>query len=398
MLGLCPARRRGPRTLRHRGSEGAKPSTTPRCASARAWSAPSPTKPARSTCPTPRATRPSATCRRRAKRSTTRSSACRCCRAGRTLGVLVVQNKAHRTYHEEEVEALQTTAMVLAEMIAVGELSGLGRPGTVARTQAADRDQRPAAVRRRRPRPGRAARAARGGHRAGRRGRRRRNRAGSTRRSPACACSSTTCCRATTSRRPASIATSSKPTACSPTTAAGCGACTRRSATACRRKRAVEKVQSDMRARMLRQTAPFLRERLHDFDDLTNRLLRVLMNKPHGPGGEELPKDAIIVARNMGAAELLDYDREHIRGLVLEEGGPTSHVTVVARALGIRRGRPRRQCRGAGRQWRRGHRRRHRRRGASAPQSPTSRRPMPRRCASAPSGRSSTSFSVASRR
>jgi phosphotransferase system enzyme I (PtsP) len=51
-------------------------------------------------------------------------------RAGRTLGVLVVQNRAHRTYHEEEIEALQTTAMVLAEMIAAGELAGLGRPGT----------------------------------------------------------------------------------------------------------------------------------------------------------------------------------------------------------------------------------------------------------------------------
>src|SRR3990172_5793754 len=51
-------------------------------------------------------------------------------RAGRTVGVLVVQNKAHRTYHEEEVEALQTTAMVLAELIAVGELSGLARRGT----------------------------------------------------------------------------------------------------------------------------------------------------------------------------------------------------------------------------------------------------------------------------
>ena len=51
-------------------------------------------------------------------------------RAGRTLGVLVVQNKAHRTYYDEEVEALQTTAMVLAEMIAVGELEGLARPGT----------------------------------------------------------------------------------------------------------------------------------------------------------------------------------------------------------------------------------------------------------------------------
>src|SRR6188768_2498118 len=46
-------------------------------------------------------------------------------RAGRTLGVLTVQNRAHRTYFDEEVEALQTTAMVLAEMIAVGELEGL---------------------------------------------------------------------------------------------------------------------------------------------------------------------------------------------------------------------------------------------------------------------------------
>src|SRR5947209_11359825 len=46
-------------------------------------------------------------------------------RAGNTLGVLVVQNRARRTYSEEEEEALQTTAMVLAEMIASGELSAI---------------------------------------------------------------------------------------------------------------------------------------------------------------------------------------------------------------------------------------------------------------------------------
>src|SRR5262247_572319 len=50
-------------------------------------------------------------------------------RAGNTLGVLVVQNRARRTYTEEEEEALQTTAMVLAEMIASGELSALAKPG-----------------------------------------------------------------------------------------------------------------------------------------------------------------------------------------------------------------------------------------------------------------------------
>jgi phosphotransferase system enzyme I (PtsP) len=98
---------------------------------------------------------------------------------------------------------------------------------------------------------------------------------------------------------------------------------------------AVEKVQSDTRARMLRQTDPYLRERLHDFDALANRLLRELMGKPHGVIAAQLPKDAIIVARNMGAAELFDYNRDRLRGLVLEEGAPTSHVAIVARALGI---------------------------------------------------------------
>jgi phosphotransferase system enzyme I (PtsP) len=96
---------------------------------------------------------------------------------------------------------------------------------------------------------------------------------------------------------------------------------------------AVEKVQSDMRARMLRAEDPYIRERLHDLDDLANRLMRQLV----GDEGmhAKLPQDAIIVARNMGPAELLDYDRSRIRGLVLEEGSPTSHVSIVARALGL---------------------------------------------------------------
>ena len=98
---------------------------------------------------------------------------------------------------------------------------------------------------------------------------------------------------------------------------------------------AVEKVQNDTRMRIGRQGDAFLRDRLHDFDDLANRLLRELMGRPHGPLDGELPEDAIIVARTMGAAELLDYDRERLRGLVLEEGGPTSHVAIIARALDI---------------------------------------------------------------
>jgi phosphotransferase system enzyme I (PtsP) len=98
---------------------------------------------------------------------------------------------------------------------------------------------------------------------------------------------------------------------------------------------AVERVQSDTRARMLRQTDPYLRERLHDLDDLANRLMRQLTGRDHAPSRENLPENAILVARSMGPAALLDYDRKRLRGLVLEEGGPHSHVAIVARALGI---------------------------------------------------------------
>ncbi|KFL29886.1 peptidase [Devosia riboflavina] len=97
---------------------------------------------------------------------------------------------------------------------------------------------------------------------------------------------------------------------------------------------AVERVQNDTRARMLRQTDPYIRDRLHDLDDLANRLLRVLTNTSQ-PAHRELPDNAILVARNMGPAELLEYDRKKLRGLVLEEGGATAHVAIVARSLGL---------------------------------------------------------------
>ena len=115
---------------------------------------------------------------------------------------------------------------------------------------------------------------------------------------------------------------------------------------------AVERVQSDNRARMLRQTDPYLRDRLHDLDDLANRLLHRLVGRDLVAERGSLPDNAIIVARSMGPAALLDYDRSRLRGLVLEEGGPTSHIAIVARALGIPRGgrgRERDLPRGAGR-------------------------------------------------
>ncbi|MEM0922374.1 MAG: phosphoenolpyruvate--protein phosphotransferase [Pseudomonadota bacterium] len=92
---------------------------------------------------------------------------------------------------------------------------------------------------------------------------------------------------------------------------------------------AVEKVQSDARARMERVTDPYLKERLQDLDDLANRLLRILA----GPEEEgEVPEGAVLVARNIGPGELMEL-RPRIKGLVLEEGALSSHAAIVARAM-----------------------------------------------------------------
>lgn len=99
---------------------------------------------------------------------------------------------------------------------------------------------------------------------------------------------------------------------------------------------AVEQVQNRSRARMLRLHDPFWRDRLRDLDDLSDRLLRVLANAGGTVGQQkDLPHDTIIVARGMGAADLLDYDRARLKGLVIEESSSHSHVAIVARALGI---------------------------------------------------------------
>ena len=255
-------------------------------------------------------------------------------RAGNTLGVLVVQNRAQRTYSEDEEEALQTTAMVLAETIASGELSALAKPGL-----------EPAAHR---PLQLEGLSISDGiglGH--------------------------------VVLHEPRVVVTKliadepkkelERLDAALNTLRADLDVMLERRdvadggehrdvleayrmfahdrgwmhkmneavMTGLTAEAAVERVQSDNRARMMRQTDPYLRERLHDLDDLANRLMRQLVGRDHAPRREELPDNAILVARAMGPAALLDYDRKKLRGLVLEEGGPTSHVSIVARALGI---------------------------------------------------------------
>ena len=255
-------------------------------------------------------------------------------RAGNTLGVLVVQNRARRTYSEEEVEALQTTAMVLAEMIASGELSAMALPGA-----------EPAARR--------------------------------TVHIKGSALSDGIALGHVVLHEPRVVVTNYIADDVQGETKHLRTAIETLQAnldqllehgdvvdggehrevleayrmfaydrgwvhkleeavmTGLTAEAAVERVQSDTRARMLRQTDPFLRERLHDLDDLANRLMRQLTGRDHAPTRDNLPENAIVVARSMGPAALLDYDRKRLRGLVLEEGGAHSHVAIVARALGI---------------------------------------------------------------
>jgi phosphotransferase system enzyme I (PtsP) len=254
-------------------------------------------------------------------------------RAGNTLGVLVVQNRAHRTYSEEEVEALQTTAMVLAEMIASGELSSLARPGAEPAVRRAIQAKGVALAE---------------GIGLGRvvlheprvvvknfiaedvqKELKRLDQSVDTLRASIDVMLEEDGIARTGEHR--DVLEAYRMFAHDRGWLQKLREAVLTGLTA---EAAVERVQSDTRARMQRQTDPYLRERLHDLDDLANRLLRELMGGEHARR-EEIPENAIIVARNMSPAALLDYDRSRLRGVVLEEGAPTSHVVIVARALGV---------------------------------------------------------------
>lgn len=98
---------------------------------------------------------------------------------------------------------------------------------------------------------------------------------------------------------------------------------------------AIERVQARTRARMRSIDDPYLRERLTDLDDLSNRLLRIVSGQLNTAAKSGLQGDTILIARNLGPAELLEYDKRFLRGVVLEEGSLTAHVIIVARAMGV---------------------------------------------------------------
>jgi phosphotransferase system, enzyme I, PtsP len=234
-------------------------------------------------------------------------------RAGNTLGVLVVQNRAKRTYVEEEVEALQTTAMVLAEMIASGELSALAQPG--AEPAARHSLHKTGAI----LSDGIAL-----GH--------------VVLHEPRVVITNFIADDLQRERKRLESAIETLRADLDRMFANDHGWSHKLHeavATGLTAEAAVERVQSDTRARMLRSTDPYLRDRLHDLEDLGHRLMRQLVGQDHAPSRELLPDNAILIARAMGPAALLDYDRKRLRGLVLEEGTANSHVSIVARALGI---------------------------------------------------------------
>ena len=255
-------------------------------------------------------------------------------RGGNTLGVLVVQNRVRRVYSEEEIEALQTTAMLLAEMIASGELQSIVRPGSDIALR------RPLALKgspmndglglgrvvMHEPRVVVKQIVAEDVHKEVRR------------LDEAIAAVRTSIDQLVDRGDEAGPGEHQEVLETFRMFAHDRGWLRRlREAvgSGLTAEAAVERVQNDARARLQRSTDPYLRDRLHDLDDLANRLLHQLTGQSLVATHEELPDNAIVVARTMGPAALLDYDRKKLRGLVIEDGGPSSHVAIIARALGI---------------------------------------------------------------
>jgi phosphotransferase system enzyme I (PtsP) len=98
---------------------------------------------------------------------------------------------------------------------------------------------------------------------------------------------------------------------------------------------AIERVQQRTRMRMREIDDPLLADRMHDLEDLSNRLLRIVSGQLGTAATQGLKRDTILIARNLGPAELLEYDRRRLKGVVLEEGSLTAHVVIVARAMGV---------------------------------------------------------------
>ena len=95
---------------------------------------------------------------------------------------------------------------------------------------------------------------------------------------------------------------------------------------------AVQSVLAEHRQRLEASPSASLRERAADFLDVQNRVLR---NLQQGQAVSRIDADRVVVAENLTAADVLLFSRRGVLGVVLDFGGPTSHVSIMARALGV---------------------------------------------------------------
>lgn len=98
---------------------------------------------------------------------------------------------------------------------------------------------------------------------------------------------------------------------------------------------AVRKVQEEMHARLSQITSAYIQERVHDLEDLSGRLLYHLQGMEPSAAQGDLPEAFILVANALGPAELLEYDAARLKGVIMAEGSPTSHVAIIARMMDI---------------------------------------------------------------
>ena len=255
-------------------------------------------------------------------------------RNGQTIGVLVVQNRARRIYAEEEIEGLETTAMLVAEIVASGELQTLAAQSA------------PIAVRKPLTLQGQAIAEGLGlGHAVLHQPRVEVKRIVAddidleTRRLDQAIEAMRASVDALIDKNDDGKAGEHREVLEAFRMIAHDRGWLRRLREAVAggltAEAAVERVQNDARAKLQRQTDPYVRDRLHDLTDIANRLMHQLAGLDLVLSPDELPENAILVARSMSPAALLDYDRARLRGLALEEGAQNSHIAIVARAMGI---------------------------------------------------------------
>ncbi|MEE8084276.1 MAG: phosphoenolpyruvate--protein phosphotransferase [Alphaproteobacteria bacterium] len=256
-------------------------------------------------------------------------------RSGRVAGVLVVQNKIERAYSDEEIEAMQITAMVLAELVASGELvnpherapaegiallpvrlDGVALNGGMAMGTAVlhrpDISIRQVVAEDPEVELRRLGEAVEAVHQNLDRlfGRGELSGAGEHR----------------------DVLDAYRMVASDSGWIGRIGDAIRSGLTA---EAGVQQVRENISMRMSQLTDPYLRERLDDMEDLSLRLLQRLTGGANGGERRDLPDDVVVVARSVGPAELLDYDPARLRGLIMERGSATAHVSIVARALDI---------------------------------------------------------------